>query len=80
MVNIKFNSWMDGGSTYLTLINPGDSDLESLKETDVGVQETIRWRGHMREVHVGGKYQVSCCDSIDSPHRMNETRHWNAVR
>ncbi len=21
------NSWMDGGSTHLTLMNPGDSDL-----------------------------------------------------
>ncbi len=32
----------------LTQMNPGDSDLESLKETDVGAQETIRWRGHRR--------------------------------
>ncbi len=41
-------SWMDGRSTHLTQMNQGDSDLESLKETDVRAQETIRWRGHRR--------------------------------
>ncbi len=45
-------SWMDGRSTHLTQMNQGDSDLESLKETDVGAQETIRWRGP------GGKYML----------------------